>query len=1169
VKKQESRHQAAVNLVSEFVGTTIARAQDTQRSTARRLAADRSRFRLSGMRALTAPAVFLGAILSTGLQDAQAQGTDAPASTSASDKPNDGVSSEEIVVSGYRASVQSALNLKRDADVMLDAIKAEDIAKFPDSNLAESLQRLPGIAIDRDNGEGRSITVRGLGSDFTRVRLNGLETLSTGAGSDSGAAPNRSRGFDFNIFASDLFSKLEVRKTASANTDEGSLGATIDLVTARPLDYGKTKIAFSAQDAYYENGDYHNPRIAGLMADQWFDDTLGGAVSFAYSDRKSEINRYRRQPGAGDYLYCCAPYAGVPSRAGFSSPVGTNFGTAVTNPAAIDALTGSDPAAYAKLYPGAPFNTPGAFNDSTVIVPALQQIEQQNLAESRFGLTTALQWRPTDRTLVNLDGVFSRYRQKSDISQIVNIGFNRNNTNAAFNTATAATPVATKRGTYAVCTPAAASAFRVPMDCGGTEAAPGGVFAGLGTTSFSTNPHNLDPYDYYNNPGSPGYGGAAAVAAANGMYFRDKIIGRASTDVVDAHVDGSGAADYLALRNLDLRSSTDSSYFTTKFHQASLNVQQEITDSFKADIEYGRSASLNHNTAFLVEFNRPDSPDLYTYDERAHGSMPLLSYGFDVADPSYWSLVKGLSVLRHFERETDNRYDGGHINFKWQMLDPLALEFGLTHRKYEFSTTELRRPGGNVEVLNPTLQELGVTAQDLGKVYQYGAGLNAPAGTPTSFFAPDMNAFRRVIGFDCACVNKFGDWRITNLTTPGNTFSVNEADNSYFVQIDWDTALFNRRLFGNMGVRYAKTGVDSNGFTTNVAATGPRPLTAENDYSDTLPSMNVSYQLEQDLFLRAGAAKVMARPLLNNLAPSITSLTTPANFGTVGNLAIGNPQLNPFRATNYDFSAEWYFAPGALLSAAYFIKDVSNYPQSTATQDTIQSLLTPDAYAAFLQTQDVNQQAWLTSGGPGGGAGLYNIVQVKDSPGGKIKGYELTYQQNLTFLPSFLKDFGVQLNFTKLSSEINYTLDPGAAATATTAARPATYAPGPFLGASPKSANATLYYETSKWSARASMAYRSGYVTTYPIATGACAPGAPTPTGPCSSVLVNDFIGSLATKNYDATFTYNVTDNLTFSLDGLNLSNQTDDRWVYQNDPLVAQYSSPGRQYFAGFRYQY
>src|SRR5688572_21544815 len=118
-----------------------------------------------------------------------------------------------VEVTGYRLSLRNAIEVKRNSDVMMDAINAEDIADFPDANLAESLQRLPGIALDRENGEGKQITVRGLGSDFTRIRLNGLETLSTGAASDSGAAPNRSRGFDFNVFASDLFSSLQVRKT--------------------------------------------------------------------------------------------------------------------------------------------------------------------------------------------------------------------------------------------------------------------------------------------------------------------------------------------------------------------------------------------------------------------------------------------------------------------------------------------------------------------------------------------------------------------------------------------------------------------------------------------------------------------------------------------------------------------------------------------------------------------------------------------------------------------------------------------------------------------------------------------------------------------------------------------------------------------------------------------
>src|SRR4029079_609321 len=138
-----------------------------------------------------------------------------------------------------------------------------------------------------------------------------------------------------------------------------------------------------------------------------------------------------------------------------------------------------------------------------------------------------------------------------------------------------ATSPALQRLQYPSCAPVQATPFRSPVNCGGTDAMPGGVFPGLATTSFSTNRHNLDPCDYYNSPGSRGYPGAAAVAAAQGMYYRDALIGRPSTDVLAANVDEGGTADYLMLRNMDARSATHSSYFTTKFTQVSINLQQE------------------------------------------------------------------------------------------------------------------------------------------------------------------------------------------------------------------------------------------------------------------------------------------------------------------------------------------------------------------------------------------------------------------------------------------------------------------------------------------------------------------------------------------------------------------------------------------------------------------
>ncbi len=191
------------------------------------------------------------------------------------------------MVRGFRGSLANALNIKRETSGVVDVIKAQDIAAFPDQNLAESLQRIPGVAITRVGGEGRNISVRGLGPDYTRVRLNGMEALATSGGSDSGGAVgnNRGRGFDFNIFASELFNALTVRKTGSADVEEGSLGATVDLNTSRPFDYAKPALVVSAQGSYNDMSKNVDPRIAALATKTFMDGKLGVLLSVAYNER--------------------------------------------------------------------------------------------------------------------------------------------------------------------------------------------------------------------------------------------------------------------------------------------------------------------------------------------------------------------------------------------------------------------------------------------------------------------------------------------------------------------------------------------------------------------------------------------------------------------------------------------------------------------------------------------------------------------------------------------------------------------------------------------------------------------------------------------------------------------------------------------------------------------
>ena len=131
---------------------------------------------------------------------------------------------EEIVVTGIRASLQRSMDIKRDSKGVVDGISAEDIGKFPDTNLAESLQRITGVAIERDRGEGSKITVRGFGPDFNIVSFNSRQMPTTGG-----------RSFDFGNIASEGISAVEVYKSGRANVATGGIGAVVNVKTSKPL----------------------------------------------------------------------------------------------------------------------------------------------------------------------------------------------------------------------------------------------------------------------------------------------------------------------------------------------------------------------------------------------------------------------------------------------------------------------------------------------------------------------------------------------------------------------------------------------------------------------------------------------------------------------------------------------------------------------------------------------------------------------------------------------------------------------------------------------------------------------------------------------------------------------------------------------------------------------
>ena len=147
---------------------------------------------------------------------------------------------ETVVVTGIRGSLQKASDIKHEAVNTVESVLAEDIAKMPDLNLAESIQRIPGVAMTREGGEGRNITLRGFAPDFTSTTLNGMEIPASSDGLDSGGFTiNAGRAFDFHVFASELFNRIDIQKTQKASLEEGGIAGTVDLYTAKPFDFKK------------------------------------------------------------------------------------------------------------------------------------------------------------------------------------------------------------------------------------------------------------------------------------------------------------------------------------------------------------------------------------------------------------------------------------------------------------------------------------------------------------------------------------------------------------------------------------------------------------------------------------------------------------------------------------------------------------------------------------------------------------------------------------------------------------------------------------------------------------------------------------------------------------------------------------------------------------------
>ena len=303
---------------------------------------------------------------------------------------------QQVVVTGLRQSLASSLNLKRQSDGIVDGIVAEDIGKFPDTNLAESLQRISGVSIDRVNGEGQKITVRGVGPDFNMVLLNGRQMPTSNLGDLNG------RSFDFSNLASEAISQLQVYKTSRAETPTGGIGATVNVITARPLDKLGTwsSIGIKAvHDTSNNNlpGDVKaststTPEFSGIYSTTSKDGHWGLGVSASYQERNLGFN----QASVGNGWK--GPFRGDENNWGTIPQPGTAGSENITN----------------RPKPGDIYQVPQNLNYSMT-----------GVKRQRTNGQLTLQWQPVKELTTTLDYTYSENKlqtKRNDVSAWFNFG---------------------------------------------------------------------------------------------------------------------------------------------------------------------------------------------------------------------------------------------------------------------------------------------------------------------------------------------------------------------------------------------------------------------------------------------------------------------------------------------------------------------------------------------------------------------------------------------------------------------------------------------------------------------------------------------------------------------------------------------------------------------------
>ncbi|WP_240653433.1 TonB-dependent receptor [Sphingomonas crocodyli] len=596
-----------------------------------------------------------------------------------------------------------------------------------------------------------------------------------------------------------------------------------------------------------------------------------------------------------------------------------------------------------------------------------------------------------------------------------------------------------------------------------------------------------------------------------------------------AVVDSTNSLVKGTFNNVDVRVESRYDELQTEFQQYTLALKQDLGERARIDVLGGYSKSDFSNpiqTTVALDANNVQG---YSYDF-TNGRNPTFNYGnLNPANPNAYTLAE----IRLRPQFVQNDFKVGRAQFEFDATDQIKLRVGGDYKKYGFDSQEYRRAS---ETAVPTL----TAAQLAALTTTYAMSPDTPTGgTPRAFTIPNLNAFADSLGI----YSNSGTYALTgttNTNAQGNWRAITERDLGGYIQAAWDVETDFARIRGDAGVRYVDTKQTSSGYTGGAAAL---LVTDSRSYGQWLPSANVSFEFDRNFVVRAAVARVMTRPNLGNLNPTGAFAVSGGNR----TYNIGNPDVEPTLATDYDLSFEWYFAKESAIVVGLFYKDISSFVANTAQSIPFNQLGLPNS---------------LLTGTGALPTDLVTVTQPVNSKGGTLKGAEIGFQTPFRFLPGFLSNLGIQANYTYVKSTIEYPL-------ATAAGAPVVKQP--LTDLSKHSANGTLYYEDERFSLRGSVAYRSGYLQAGGVpGRNGVAPGAgPNFNTNAGQPTFNDVEGVHSTINVDMSASVKINEYVTLTVEAINLTDQYVDQYIDSSADRLSVYHHTGRQFYFGGRFKF